>query len=274
MTEFAFFASQDGSLAYRDVGPRDGAVLVLLHSGFVDSTQFDNLVPRLVELGCRVVAPDARGHGRSDNASRPFRQTDDLADLLRHLGLRQVVLVGVSMGAMIAVDTALEHPELVRALVISGRGIGDTDRTDPWAAEVGTAMWGALASGDLDGWLDGFLKWIPGPDRSLADIDPELVGQVREMGLRTMLKHTADEPDHSVPVGDVETRVKDLTLPILAVDGAADVPGHLATVTALLDAVPNGRRVLLDGVGHYTSMEAPAEFTRVLDAFVRELDQA
>jgi pimeloyl-ACP methyl ester carboxylesterase len=274
MTEFALFASQDGSLAYRDAGPRDGAVLVLLHSGFVDSTQYDNLVPLLTALGYRVITPDARGHGRSDNATRPFRQADDVADLLRHLGLRQVVLVGVSMGAMTAIDTALEHPELVRALVVSGRGIGDWDRTDPWAVELNAAQWGALAAGDLNGWADAFVGWIAGPDRSLDDIDPELVTHVREMGIHTILKHTPDEPDHSVPVADVDSRVKELTLPVLAIDGAADAPGLHATVTALLDAVPNGRRVRLDGVGHYVTMEAPEEVTRLIADFVRELDPA
>jgi pimeloyl-ACP methyl ester carboxylesterase len=240
----------------------------------VDSTQYDNLVPGLAALGHRVITFDARGHGRSDNATRPFRHTDDLADLLRHLGLRQVVLVGVSMGAMTALDTALEHPELVRALVISGRGIGDWDRTDPWAAELNAAQWGALAGGDLDGWADGFVRWIAGPDRSLDEIAPELVAHVREMGVRTILKHSADEPDHSVPVADVDSRAKELSLPILAIDGAADVPGFLATVTALLDAVPNGRRVGLDGVGHYITMEAPEEVTRLIADFVRELDPA
>ncbi|WP_425569467.1 alpha/beta fold hydrolase [Nonomuraea salmonea] len=70
----------------------------------------------------RVIAYDARGHGRSANATGPYRLTDDLAALLRHLGTGPAVLVGVSMGAGLAVDTALEHPELVSALVATGGG--------------------------------------------------------------------------------------------------------------------------------------------------------
>jgi pimeloyl-ACP methyl ester carboxylesterase len=274
MTELAYFASQDGSLAYRDVGPRDGEALVLLHTGFVDSTQFDNLIPGLTALGYRVIAPDARGHGQSANATRAFRQTDDLADLLAHLGLRQVVLAGVSMGAMIAIDTALEHPELVRALVVSGRGVGDADLTDPWAARLHEAQFTALAAGDLKAWTDAFVQWAAGPDRDLADVDPAIVGWLREASLRTLLKHTPDEPNHAVPVRDVDTRVKDIAVPVLAINGAADAPGILATVEAFMSAVPHGRTVMLDGVGHYTTMEAPTEFTRVLTEFLRELDPA
>lgn len=156
---FETFQSTDGLLTYRDEGPRDGEALVLLHSVFADSTQFDTLIPGLTALGYRVIAPDARGHGRSANAAKPFRQADDLADLLRNLGLRQVVLVGVSMGGMIGVDTAVEHPELVRALVVSGRGLGEPDLTDPgpppspsgstphWPAETSRATSTASLSG-------------------------------------------------------------------------------------------------------------------------------
>ncbi|MFD9561014.1 alpha/beta fold hydrolase [Streptomyces sp. NPDC059994] len=145
---------------------------MLLHNGFADSTQFDTLIPGLTALGHRVIAPGARGHGRSVNASKPFRQADDLADLLRHLGLRQVVLVGVSMSGMIGVDTAVEHPDLVRALVVSGRGLGEPDLTDPWSAAVAERQHTAPAGGDLPGCLDGFVEWIAGPRRSLEEIDP------------------------------------------------------------------------------------------------------
>ncbi|MET7433034.1 MULTISPECIES: alpha/beta fold hydrolase [Streptomyces] len=84
----------------------------------------------------RVIAPDARGHGASSNATRPFRPADDLAALLRHLDVGPAVLVGVSMGGGTAVDTALEHPELVRAVVVSGVGTSEPYFENPWSLEV------------------------------------------------------------------------------------------------------------------------------------------
>ncbi|GAA2830448.1 alpha/beta hydrolase [Kitasatospora paracochleata] len=271
---FDTFASADGPLAYRDAGPRDGRPLVLLHASFVDHTQFDNLVPGLVAHGYRVIAPDARGHGFSANASRPFRQTDDLAALLRHLDLDEpAVLVGVSMGAMIGVDTAVEHPELVRALVVSGRGIGEPDPSDPWTAARGQAQFAALMAGDIPGWLEQFTLWIAGPTRTLADVDPALVDHVRDMALRTLMKHSPGEVDHTVPVQDVAGRARGITVPVLAIDGALDAPGVLATVDALLSAVPHGRATRLDGAAHFTTSEQPEEFTRILLAFLAELDE-
>ncbi|WP_420711963.1 alpha/beta fold hydrolase [Streptomyces sp. MMG1533] len=53
-------------------------------------------------------------------ATEPFRRADDLAALLRHLDAGPAVLVGLSMGGVIATDTVLEYPELVRAVVTCG----------------------------------------------------------------------------------------------------------------------------------------------------------
>jgi len=269
---FDTFESDDGLLAYRDVGPRDGVPLVLLHSGFVDHTQFDDLISGLVAHGHRVIAPDARGHGFSANATRPFRQADDLAAVMRHVDLGgPAVLVGLSMGALIAIDTALEHPHLVRALIVSGRGICEPDLSDPWSAALQEAQSKALAAGDIPRWLDKFAAWAPGPSRTLADMDPELIRRIKEMALRTLVKHTPDEPDYRVPVDDVAARARNIAVPVLAVDGALDVPAVLATVAALVDVVPDGRGVRMEGAAHYTAMEQPEEFGRIVAEFVRVL---
>ncbi|WP_420714398.1 alpha/beta fold hydrolase [Streptomyces sp. NRRL WC-3744] len=118
-SETLSFTTCDGSLAYRDAG--EGRPLVLLHAGFFDHSMWDEQI-RAFAPHYRVIAPDARGHGASSNATRPFRPADDLAALLRHLDVGPAVLVGISMGGGTAVDTALEHPELVRAVVVSGVG--------------------------------------------------------------------------------------------------------------------------------------------------------
>lgn len=268
---FDTFASDDGLLAYRQAGLEHDRAVVLLHSGLVDHTQFDNLIPGLVAQGYRVIAPDARGHGFSANATKPFRQTDDLAALLRHLDVGPVVLVGVSMGGLIAIDTAVEHPELVRAIVVSGRGLGEPDVSDPWSAARQEAQDKALAAGDIPGWLNGFAAWAPGPTRTLDDIDPDIVRRIQEMALRTLMKHTPGEPDLCVPTADVAERAKEIAVPVLAVNGALDAPGCLATVDALMAAVPHGRSTSLAGAGHYTTMEQPEEFMRVLTPFLREV---
>ncbi|MFB7614283.1 alpha/beta fold hydrolase [Kitasatospora sp. NPDC056181] len=270
VADLSSFATEDGQLAYLDTGA--GRPLVLLHGGFLDHRMWD---PQLAVLAAeyRVIAPDVRGHGRSANATRPFRPCDDLAALLRHLGTGPVPLVGVSMGGGIAVDTALEHPDLVSALVISGAGTSEPDFQDPWVLGV-FAEWGrALAAGDVEGWADAFLKFLAGPNRSVQDVDSRLVERQRAMALGTLLKHTPDEPDHRVPVTDTWARAAGITVPVLAINGALDGADHLAMPARLTASVADGRTVTVEGAAHYPNMEQPEEFNAHLASFLRALDR-
>ena len=77
-----------------------------------------------------------------------FPPATHLAALLFHLGIGPAVIVGLSMGAGIAVDTALEYPHLVRALVVSGAGTSEPEFTDPWTLKVLSDMASSIAVGD------------------------------------------------------------------------------------------------------------------------------
>ncbi|MPY53487.1 alpha/beta fold hydrolase [Streptomyces acidicola] len=257
------FPSDDGLLAYRDTGGA-GPPLVLLHGGFTDHRMWDDVVP-LLAVGHRVIAPDARGHGASDNASRPFRFADDLAALLRHLDVVPAVLVGMSMGSAIAVDTALEHPGLVRALAVSGAGTSEPEYRDPWTKDFGVRRQAALEAGDIEGWVDASLSAVAGPHRTLDEVDPDVVRRVRDMLLGTITKHAPGEPDWSVPVTDTWARAAGITVPVLAVNGALDASDLIAMADRLVDIVAgDSRTTAIEGTAHYANMERPDTFTKIL----------
>ncbi|MEU1515039.1 alpha/beta hydrolase [Streptomyces sp. NPDC005811] len=266
--EMKFFTSSDGDLAYREAG--SGDPVVLLHSGFVDHHVFDDHIPALAETH-RVIAADIRGHGASANASRPFRWTDDLAELLDHLDAGPAVLVGVSMGGLVVSDTLLEHPELVRAAVVCGASTGEFQDSDPWHRGIQAETARTLAAGDLEGWLKAFLRYVPGPHRTLDDIDPDIPRRLREMALGTLAKHTPGERDRLVRVTDTWPRLPKVDVPVLTLNGALDTPDVIAAARRLADSVQHGRAELIDGTGHYLNMEKPAEFTAAIRTFLKSL---
>ena len=117
----------DGTrIAYDDAGPRDGPPLVLLHGLGEGAVSWAPVVPRLAE-GHRVLALDLRGHGASDwpGAYRLEQMRDDVVGVLDALGLGEVVLVGHSMGGVVAYLVAFAHPERVARLVVE-------DAPPPW----------------------------------------------------------------------------------------------------------------------------------------------
>ncbi|MFE6359100.1 alpha/beta fold hydrolase [Streptomyces sp. NPDC057806] len=266
--ELRFFPSADGDLAYLDTG--SGDPVVLLHCGFVDHRFWADQIPALA-AEYRVIAPDVRGHGFSANANAPFRWADDLAGLLRHLDAGPAVLVGVSMGGVIATDTVLEHPELVRAVVTCGAATGDHTYTDPWTREIQAEYARTLGAGDIDGWLAAFLRVVPGEHRSAADIDPEIPRRLGEMALHTIMKHTPGEKDWQVRVTDSWSRLAGIGVPVLALNGSLEPADLLDAADRLVREVPDGRAETLEGVGHYLSMEKPDAFNRAVLEFLRSL---
>ncbi len=114
----------DTTLAYRDLGPRDGVPVVLLnHWGAV----LDNFDPRIVDglaSRHRVIATDYRGIGGSGGAA-PLT-VDELARdaiaLIRALGFERMDLFGFSLGGFVAQDITLKAPGLVRKLILTGTG--------------------------------------------------------------------------------------------------------------------------------------------------------
>jgi pimeloyl-ACP methyl ester carboxylesterase len=128
------FATFDGiEIAYQRWGEpaaANGLPPVVLHHGFVVDANANwvatGVVDALVEAGRHVIAPDARGHGASDKPHDPAsygesRMARDLGALLDALGLREIDLVGYSMGSMVSLLFASTDAR-VRRLVVGGVG--------------------------------------------------------------------------------------------------------------------------------------------------------
>ncbi|MFB9521559.1 alpha/beta hydrolase [Streptomyces cremeus] len=261
--------TEGGPLVHRDTGG-DGPPVVLLHGGFLDHRMWRAQVPALAGTH-RVIAPDARGHGGSSVAKAPFRPADDVAALLAHLGTRPAVLVGLSMGGATAVDVALEHPHLVRALVVSGTGTSEPEWHDPWVLERQAEQARALAAGDAARWIEEFTLYAAGPHRSLDAVDPGVVRLLREMQAHTLAKHTGAEPDHRVPVADTWARAAGIDVPVLLLNGELDSDDHHAMAERLVRTVRHGRIERVTGTAHYPNMERPDLFNAYLTDFLRSL---
>jgi len=136
----------------------EGEAIVLLH-GLTATRRYVVMGSRSLERsGHRVLAYDARGHGRSspaENRAYGYEQLAlDLEAVLDEAGMKRAVLAGASMGAHTAVRFALEHPERVAALAIITPAY-EPERA-PSTGEL--ARWDALAAGLREGGVEGFVQ--------------------------------------------------------------------------------------------------------------------
>jgi pimeloyl-ACP methyl ester carboxylesterase len=128
-------------LSYRehgDDGPGGGPALILLHGGLGSGDMFQAILPELTGKR-RVITVDLQGHGRTPDVDRPLRfesMADDVAALVEHLGLGQVDVMGYSLGGGVALRMAIQHPELVRRLVL----VSVPFRGDAFFPEVRASM--------------------------------------------------------------------------------------------------------------------------------------
>src|SRR5947207_1096618 len=97
-----------------------GKPLVLLHGGLGAIEMFGPNLPALAQ-GRQLIAVDLQGHGRTADIDRPLSvalMADDIAALIKHLGLASADVMGYSLGGGVALQTAIRHPEVVRKLVL------------------------------------------------------------------------------------------------------------------------------------------------------------
>lgn len=123
-------------LSYQEFGT--GSPLILLHGGFGSVEMFGPNVD-LLASGRRVIAVDLQSHGRTPAADRPMRfetMADDVAALIEFLGLGQADVMGFSLGGAVALRTALQHPALVRRLVV----VSTPFRRTGWHPEMTAGM--------------------------------------------------------------------------------------------------------------------------------------
>jgi pimeloyl-ACP methyl ester carboxylesterase len=114
------YAAIGGQNLYYELHGSGGQPLVLLHGGLGAIEMFGDVLPRLAR-GRQVVAVDLQAHGRTADADRPMSfeaMGDDVADLAKQLQLGSVDVMGYSLGGGAALRAAIQHPDLVRKLVL------------------------------------------------------------------------------------------------------------------------------------------------------------
>jgi len=231
-------------IGYRIVG--EGPPLILLHGGFGTVEMFGPNVDLLAEH-VQVIGVDLQSHGRSPLTDRPMTfeaMADDIAGLIRKLGLERAAIMGFSLGGGVALRTGIQHPQIVERLVL----VSTVFKREGWYPEMRAGM-DAMGPeiGDV-------MRQTPMYEAYAAvapDVDawPILVQQVAE----------AVKADY-----DWSREIPGLSMPVMIVIGDADgvPPSHAVEFFELLgggkhdagfdrSGMTPHRLAILPGVTHY-----------------------
>jgi len=256
------------------VGEGAGPPIVLMHAAIVDQRAWDAMVPGLVAAGFRVVRYDYRAFGRSTTEDVAFSNRADLLAVLDAFGIGRAALVGNSRGGQIAIDTAIEFPDRVVAIVGVGAGLGgfEGELTPEEQAifEQGERLESA-AEPDVEAIVNLDVRvWVDGPGQALDRVDSAIREAVRAMDRPLYAPgRVRGRPIVLDPVAN--DRLSELRCPVLAVAGALDISTIVQAAHRLEAAAPNARAVVWPDVAHMIGMEAPDRLNALIVDFLAPL---
>jgi pimeloyl-ACP methyl ester carboxylesterase/RimJ/RimL family protein N-acetyltransferase len=249
--------TRDGvTLAHADAGSGEPAV-VLVH-GIACHRGFMAPQARFLRARHRVVAVDLRGHGDSDAPQQRYTiegLADDVGWVCEQLGIEHAVVVGHSLGGLVALELAATRPDLARA-----------------AALIDSVL---LAGGDRPATVAGLVAGLRGPDgdRVLRDYfrlffgphdDPAVCDWILDQAVRTpahVISSIWEEASSSWDDADALARCR---APLLYLD-AGTPNADLPRAVRLNPSITLGRTV---GTGHFSQLICPAQVNAMLERFL------
>ena len=249
-------------LHFREDGDPEGRPVVFANSLGTDLRLWDKIIPMLPS-GLRLIRYDKRGHGLTSCPKPPFTMgalVSDIEALNDHLGVKDAVVVGCSVGGLIAQGLAVKRMDQVRAMVLANTG-AKIGTTEMWQERID-----AVARGGVEALADAVMdRWFSKDFLATAEL----------AAWRNMLTRTPDDGYAGVSAAisgtDFYTTTASLTLPTLAIAGSEDgaTPPDLVRETAAL--VKGSRFELIRGAGHLSMVEKPEVFAELLVGFLKEV---
>jgi len=247
-----------------------GASLVLIH-GFTDnSTMWYNQVPVFSER-FKVLAYDVRGHGKTKTPEGGFSMelfADDVHALLRALGIEKACMLGYSMGGRIALQFALEYPEMTTGLVFANSGVmgPDVEPTEEKVAELAERrkqMVEMFETGQIEVIADGMAvrSFSPG----FRDEDPVAFQKYKDVKLQNDPRHYLAIMQAMVQAVTNPPDLRRLECPGLIIAGDRDSFMTVDEAKSMERAISDVTVTILP-TGHAAAIEAPQAFNQaVLD---------
>jgi pimeloyl-ACP methyl ester carboxylesterase len=265
------------TLAVSSAGRADRARLLLVHGFGGAKEDFADWIDPLAGTGWEVVAYDQRGHGDSvcSGGEEAFSLqifVDDLVALADALQWDRFVLLGHSMGGMVAQLVALAAPQRLAGLVLMDTSHGPPDGLDPDQIALGQQI---VREGGMAALMEVQKALGPGPLDSPAHLRllkerPGYQEFCDRKSLATSAAMWVSIVDEMLRQPDRLTGLRQLALPALVIVGEED-SGFLRQCQDMAEAIPGARLAVITGAGHSPQFESPDQWWKAVTAFLGEV---
>lgn len=257
------FVEVDGARLYY-VEDGEGEPILFIHGNFLDGRMWQ---PQVAEFARdhRVIRMDVRGFGRSGYHPGPYSDHGDVLGLVRSMELDAVNVVGLSMGANIALEFALTHPDLTRSLVVVPGGLPGHDLAGCFDEGFEEFM-SAAKRGERERAVDLIMRFAPmRPAGRIPSVRAALMTMLLEYSWENALD---DYGDYRALKPAAYERLESVACPTLVITGELDIPEFREEAEMLGNRIPSAAVEMIRGAGHMVNMERPDAFDGVLRSFL------
>jgi 3-oxoadipate enol-lactonase len=260
-----FVCPHNITLHYRRDRAEGATTLVFVNSLGTDMRSWDLLISHL-GTNYDLLRYDKRGHGLSDTPAGDYSISDhanDLHALLSHLGIAQPILIGLSVGGMVAMEYTALHPDNIRALVLCDTA-SQIGTPDGWSARIEAVQRRGMS--EMAGEI--IARWFA-PD--FAQRQPSLY-----QGMYNMLSRMPEAgyiaTCAALRDGDLRSFIPTLDTQTLVLVGDEDLATPPDQVREFAEALPNARFEVIKEAGHLVCIEQPGIMAAKISEFVQEIE--
>jgi 3-oxoadipate enol-lactonase len=254
----------NGTRLYYETAGTGPPVVLVSGGGTLDRRQWDDEFGALAKL-YHVIRYDIRGIGRSARPTSEFSHHEDLIALLERLNIERAVVCGVSFGAVIAIDLALDHPDMVSRLVLAGAGVSSDKQASVESVRALSALAESEGLEHAIGVVTGLPWFVSAHNASARRRIGEIYLDNRDVFADEFPLVTLWQPT-TPPAGE---RLDEIRMPTLIVVGANDNPAALTRADRIASSITGAQKVVIADCGHMVNMDAPAAFNRAVLTFLR-----
>ncbi len=265
MIDSGYVKVPNGELYYEKTG--HGRPMVFLHDGLIHSEVWTHQIDYFKDH-YTVVSYDRRGYGKSATPTESYSNVDDMLAVFDALGIDSAIVVGMSAGTQLALDFALEHPERVTHLILSGPAPSGMPFTDHFFTRGGhrPADLGSDPVRYFNYWIDED-PWEIYKDNKETKAEAHRILAPYPNNANQSIFTLAKQPRRPAVSNLGEIRV-----PTLVVVGEYDHPDIHAAAGVIAVGVEGAERVVINDAGHRLPMEQPQALIDAMESFLSSVE--